>query len=72
MCGIAGIVASSDNISERLLGSIKSLGISWVRLVRNGGDQWYASAPQIRKNIGAVDEVNERERIWLNYPEMWG
>ena len=62
MCGIAGIVTSKDNISERLLGSIKSLEYrgydSCGMAVING-----EATPQIRKNVGAVDEVNDRERF---------
>lgn len=63
MCGIAGIVALNDNISERLVGSIKSLEYrgydSCGMAIING-----AEIPEIRKNIGAVDDVTDKERFF--------
>lgn len=61
MCGIAGIVAL-DNISEKLIGAIKNLEYrgydSCGVAIMNG-----SSRPTIRKNVGAVSDVQEKERF---------
>ncbi len=61
MCGIAGIV-SLENISGRLVQSIRNLEYrgydSCGIAVLNGSGR-----PQLRKNIGAVDEVREKENL---------
>jgi len=61
MCGIAGVVALG-NISEKLVSSIRSLEYrgydSCGIAVINGSGK-----PSIRKNIGSVEEVSERENF---------
>ncbi len=61
MCGIAGIV-SLENISGKLVQSIRNLEYrgydSCGIAVLNGSGR-----PQLRKNIGAVDEVREKENL---------
>lgn len=67
MCGIAGIVSSGADISGALVNSIKSLEYrgydSCGVAIING-----SSAPEIRKNIGDVDHVRDRE----NFSELSG
>ena len=61
MCGIAGII-SLDNITDKLIGSIKSLEYrgydSCGIAVING-----SARAMVRKNIGAVEDVRGRERF---------
>ncbi len=62
MCGIAGIVSLND-ISDKLIGAIKSLEYrgydSCGMALLNGTGKKAA----IRKNIGSVDEVRDKERF---------
>lgn len=62
MCGIAGIVSLED-ISEKLIGAIKSLEYRGydscgVALIDGKGNK-----AAVRKNIGSVDEVRDKERF---------
>ncbi|MBI5816198.1 MAG: glutamine--fructose-6-phosphate transaminase (isomerizing) [Nitrospinae bacterium] len=61
MCGIAGI-AATDDISEKLVKSIRNLEYRGydscgIALINGSG------RAAIKKNVGAVDEVREKERF---------